>query len=105
MDIRFPPSHDDGPLAYGIEADGNECFYNYFSEKLASWFGIDKPGTIAFWREQAWDKTQIFDDEISSMVDVSDDEMVYLVFRGLCMGWGWSLANESINQIVSGFIE
>jgi hypothetical protein len=107
LDIRFPPSHDDGPLAYGIEADVNDCFYNYFSEELASWFGIDRPGTVAFWREQGWDKTQIFDDETSSMVHVSDDEVIYPVFRGLCMGWGWSLyfANESVNHIVSGFIE
>ena len=44
LDIQFPPSTQPGePLAYGIEADVNDCFYNFFTEELASWFGIRCP--------------------------------------------------------------
>ena len=46
LDLQLEPTHDGSPLAFGIEADVNDCFYNYFTEALASWFGIDRPGTL-----------------------------------------------------------
>ena len=107
LDLQLEPTHDGSPLAFGIEADVNDCFYNYFTEALASWFGIDRPGTLGFWRQQGWMPTQLFDDDLGGFHALSDDTTVYPVFRGLCMGWSWSLffANESVNFIASGRIE
>ena len=53
LDIQFPPAEGNTPLGFGIEADVNDCFYNYFTEELASWFGIDRPGSIQFWGKRA----------------------------------------------------
>ena len=104
LDIQFPPTEGDAPLAFGIEADVNDCFYNYYSEELASWFGIDRPDTVAFWRGSGVSLDSIFDDDAQCFRSVHSDEVVYPVFRGLCMGWAWSLyfANESVNFIVNG---
>merc|ERR1712079_67139 len=82
-----PPAVFWSPLAFGSEADVNDCFYNYFTEALASWFGIDRPGTLGFWRQQGWMPTQLFDDDLGGFHALSDDTTVYPVFRGLCMGW------------------
>lgn len=103
LDVQFPKA-DDGPLAYGIEADVNDCFYNYFTEHLASWFGIDRPNTLAFWKRLGWKSSKLFDESQGCYADFSDDTVMYPVFRGLCMGWSWSLyfANESVAHIVSG---
>ena len=97
----------EGAMAYGIEADVNDCFYNYFTETLASWFGIDRKGTMAFWKQAGWSAQPIFDDEMGGFLEPADDVEVYPVFRGLCMGWSWSLffANESVNFIAHGMIE
>lgn len=107
LDIQFPKTPTDVPIGYGIEADVNDCFYNYYMEELASWFGIDRPGTIEFWRSQGWQHTDIFDDASQQFFNPKDDLMVYPVFRGLCMGWSWSLyfANESVNYIANGMVD
>ena len=103
LDVQFPPA-DNGPLAYGIEADVNDCFYNYFTEHLASWFGIDRPNTLAFWKQRGWKPSKLFDESQGRYVEFSDETVMYPVFRGLCMGWSWSLyfANERVAHIVSG---
>jgi hypothetical protein len=85
----------------------NDCFYNYYMEELASWFGIDRPGSVDFWVKAGWKKCEIFDDLTQQFFHPAYDLMVYPVFRGLCMGWSWSLyfANESVNYIVNGMVE
>ena len=44
MDVQYH-KHGDGPLAFGMEADVSDCFYNFMNEKTASWFGVDVPMT------------------------------------------------------------
>ena len=107
LDIQFPASQPDEPLAYGIEADVNDCFYNFFSEELASWFGIRFPLTVGQWVKAGWKPTDIYDDSTGLFFKPNDDLVVFPVFRGLCMGWSWSLhfANEAVCHIVSGRIE
>ena len=107
LDLQLEPTHNGEPLAFGVEADVNDCFYNYFTESLASWFGIDRKGSIAFWKQAGWGATPLFDDDTGQFHELADDVEVYPVFRGLCMGWSWSLffANESVNFIAHGMIE
>ena len=107
LDIQFGAPVDGSSLAYGIEADVNDCFYNYYTEELASWFGIDRPGTVGFWEAHGWNKTNLFSDESQTFFTPASTLRVFPVFRGLCMGWAWSLyfANESVNYIANGMIE
>ena len=85
----------------------NDCFYNFFSEELASWFGIRFPLTVGQWVKAGWKPTDIYDDSTGLFFKPNDDLVVFPVFRGLCMGWSWSLhfANEAVCHIVSGRIE
>lgn len=86
LDVQFPKA-DDGPLAYGIEADVNDCFYNYFTEHLASWFGIDRPNTLAFWKRLGWKSSKLFDESQGCYADFPDDTVMYPVFdQGLVHG-------------------
>eukprot|EP00438_Fugacium_kawagutii_P022823 Skav218923 [mRNA] locus=scaffold2031:18320:23007:+ [translate_table: standard] len=106
LDIQFG-CDGDKPLAYGIEADVADCFYNYYSEELASWFGLDRPGTIGFWKSSGWNGSPLYDDSTGTFYEPLDSDVVFPVFRGLSMGWAWSLyfANESVNYITAGMVE
>ena len=107
LDMQLEPSRNNEPLAFGLEADVNDCFYNYFTETLASWFGIDRRGSIGFWKQAGWKPTALFDEDTGGFSELTDEVEVYPVFRGLCMGWSWSLyfANESVNFLSHGMIE
>ena len=107
LDMQLPPTLDGSPLAFGIEADVNDCFYNYFTETLASWFGIDRRGSIGFWKSMGWESSPLFDDDLQGFSTFDDTTEVYPVFKGLCMGWSWSLffANESVNFIAGGWVD
>lgn len=104
VDIQFPHTDNGEPLAFGMEADVNDCFYNFVSEELASWFGIDLPLRVGDWVSAGWKIADIFDDATGCYYRPGLDEVVYPVFRGLCMGWSWSLffANEAVAHIVRG---
>ena len=104
VDIQFPPTNNGEPLAFGMEADVNDCFYNFVTEELASWFGIDFPLRVGDWVSAGWNLSKIFDDATGRFYTPDLDLVVYPVFRGLCMGWSWSLffANEAVAHIVRG---
>lgn len=85
LDLQLEPRADGEPMAFGVEADVNDCFYNYFIETLASWFGIDRKGSVAFWKQAGWGATPLFDDDTGQFHVLADDVEVYPV--GLCMGW------------------
>ena len=106
LDLQLPVSRDDLPMAYGIEADVCDCFYNYYCEALASWFGIDMLDSIDNWTNAGWTPTDLFDDHSQCYTRYSGSTNVYPVFRGLCMGWSWSLylANESVAFITGGSV-
>ena len=59
------------------------------------------------WKKLGWGGGPIFSDESQSFFTPADDQILYPVFRGLCMGWAWALflANEAVAFIVSGRIE
>lgn len=107
LGMQLHPTTDGSPLAFGIEADVNDCFYNYFTETLASWFGIERRGSIGFWKSEGWISTPLFDDDLQGFTTLDDNAEVFPVFRGLCMGWSWSLffANESVNFIAGGWVD
>ena len=90
MDVQYH-KHGDGPLAFGVEADVTDCFYNFMNEKTASWFGVDLPMTCGRWKQLGggggpdffgWNPVAFYAiwraDTLPS-------------FRGLCMGWAWAL--------------
>lgn len=106
LDLQLPPTSDGSPMGFGIEADVCDCFYNYYSEQLASWFGIDMLESLGSWVAAGWKETPLFDDELQDFCALERSTPVYPVFRGLCMGWSWSLffANESVAFITSGSI-
>ena len=106
LDIQFPPTDPNEGLAYGIEADVNDCFYNFYVEELASFFSIDFPMSVGDWVAAGWKQSSVFDEGSSQYVQRTTDTVVYPVFRGLCMGWAWSLylANEAVCHIAGGYI-
>ncbi len=106
MDVQYH-KRGDGPLAFGMEADVSDCFYNFINEKTASWFGVDLPMTCGHWKKLGWGGGPVFSDETQSFFTPADDQTLFPVFRGLCMGWAWALflANEAVAFIVSGRIE
>ena len=87
LDVQYH-KHGDGPLAFGMEDDVSDCFYNFMNEKTASWFGVDLPITCERWKQLGWGGGPIFSDETQSFFTPSDDHEILLpVFRELCMGW------------------
>ncbi len=106
LDLQFPKT-DDGPLAFGLEADVSDCFYNYVCEETASWFGIPLRLTAGEWRELGWPGGPIYDDEMKGFFVPEENQPLYPVFRGLCMGWAWALffANEAVAFAVADRIE
>ena len=104
LDIQFEREQGSKPCAFGIEADVADCFYNFFHEPFASWFGVDCPMTRVQWEDAGWKNTRIFSDETQTFFWPSPDEVLFPVFRGLAMGWSWALflANEAVAHIVCG---
>ena len=104
LDIQFDRDMEGKPCAFGIEADVADCFYNFFHEPFASWFGVDCPMTRRQWEEAGWKTTQIFSDETQTFFWPSTEKVLFPVFRGLAMGWSWALflANEAVAHIVCG---
>ena len=106
MDLQFNKNNS-GPIAYGLEADVADCFYNYINPRLASWFGVDLPLKTSEWEELGWKRSSIFSDETQSFFVPEDNTVLYPVFQGLCMGWSWALflANEAVAFAVAGRVE
>ena len=104
LDLQIDEGSGGEPAAFGIEADVNDCFYNFFCEGIASWFGIDAPLTVSQWMELGWKRSAIYSDDSGDFFHPKDDLVVYPVFRGLCMGWSWALyfAQEAVSHIVAG---
>ena len=106
LDLQVPRS-ENHHLGFGIEADVNDCFYNFTNDQTASFFGIDYPMTVAEWAEAGWVKTSLYSDDIGDFFMPDDSLVVYPVFRGLCMGWSWALflAQQAVSHIAAGQIQ
>ena len=104
IDVQFKQPADGGPLAYGLEADVADGFYNYLNPKLASWFGLDCPLTAKEWKDLGWRGGKIFSDEPQCYFTPDDLQILHPVFEGVCMGWSWALflANEAVAFAVAG---
>lgn len=107
LDLQFPMANEGMHCAYGLEADVCDCFYNFVNESTASWFGIDMPLTYDEWIGLGWPGGSIYDDGTGDFFQPRGDQLLFPVFRGLCMGWSWALflANEAVAHITSGRIE
>lgn len=107
LDKQYKCQDDGGPLAYGLEADVSDCFYNYVNPQFGSWFGINVKLTARDWIKLGWERRPIFSDEQQCYFTPSDDITLYPVFEGLCMGWSWALflANEAVAHAVAGRVE
>lgn len=107
LDLQLPPQHTSETCGYGIEADVNDCFYNFTIEPCASFFGVDLPMQVQEWQALGWKLQPIFSDETSSFFVPSQDLIVYPVFRGLCMGWSWALffAQQAVAHIACGQVQ
>lgn len=105
LEMQLDAGSTDNPAAFGMEADVADCFYNFFHEDTASWFGVDFPLTAGQWWDLGWNGSKIFDEGSKQYVGVDRQTVLFPVFRGLCMGWSWALyfANEAVNHIVNGF--
>lgn len=108
-DLQLSDHGGGQPMGYGMEADVQDCFYNFYHEGLASFFGVDVPHTADEWKTLGWNSCPIYDeiDEITGGYRHPDaDTVLFPVFRGLCMGWSWALffANEAVNFIAHGKI-
>ena len=105
LEMQLDAGSTDNSAAFGMEADVADCFYNFFHEGTASWFGVDFPLTAGQWWDLGWNGSKIFDEGLKQYVDVDRQTVLFPVFRGLCMGWSWALylANEAVNHIVNGF--
>ena len=105
-DLQLSDPGNGQSLGYGIEADVQDCFYNFFHEGLASFFGVDLPHTAAEWRNLGWNSCPIYDEASGRYGVPESDTTLFPVFRGLCMGWSWALffANEAVNYIAHGRI-
>eukprot|EP00435_Cladocopium_sp_Y103_P021256 s872_g5.t1 len=106
LDIVLPPQGE-RPQGYGIEADVNDCFYNFINEPTASMFGIDYPMTVKQWVDAGWQRSDLYSDSLQRFYTPGDDLVVYPVFRGLCMGWAWALyfAQQAVSHIACGRVE
>ena len=107
LDLQFSKGAEGQPCAFGLEADVCDCFYNFVNESTASWFGIDLPMSRDEWIRQGWQGGTIYDDASGGFFEPHGDQMLYPVFRGLCMGWSWALflANEAVAHITAGQLE
>lgn len=107
LDVQYPNVAPGEACAVGLEADVSDCFYNYIHEPTASWFGVDLPLTCGEWKRLGWAGGSIYSDETQSFFTPSESQLLYPVFRGLCMGWSWALflANEAVAYAVAGRVE
>ncbi|CAK0791995.1 unnamed protein product, partial [Prorocentrum cordatum] len=86
----------------GNEADVEDCFYNFAVDGLAEWFGFDDPLPAAEIRDTYGINVGAFwDPELSMMVSVEDDMVLYPCMRAMCMGWSWALyfAQEAVSAM------
>ena len=80
---NFHPSAETG--------DVGDCFYNFTVPAACSWFSTGD--SITRREMQAWniEETTIYDDELGHETDLALDEAVFIVFKGVPMGWSWAL--------------
>lgn len=106
LDLQLP-CHQNETAGYGIEADVNDCFYNFTIEPCASFFGIDMPLSVSQWEKLGWVRQPIYSDETGSFFMPRSEQIVFPVFRGLCMGWSWALffAQQAVSFIASGQVQ
>lgn len=85
----------------GSSADLTDGFYQFFSERLASWFSL---GYVCSGEEVGQLLGQpfvaCFDDDTQSFVAAYASSQYAVCFRGLPMGWSWSLyfCNDAISS-------
>ncbi|CAK9057554.1 unnamed protein product [Durusdinium trenchii] len=92
---------DCNQVGWGAELDVADCFYQFEMKQLAKWFGIDDPRKTADWAKAGVDITEVYDEDLETMVLLNDDTVVYPVIGAMPMGWTWALffANETVAAI------
>ena len=95
-------SHSAGSVGWGAEMDVSDCFYQFDLKEMGSWFGIDYPNTMQFWREQGFDIQSVYDEDTSRNVKVDPGVTLFPVISVMPMGWTWALffANETVAHIM-----
>ena len=71
---------------HGASADLKQGFYQLNWEAGASLFGFDFPMPLS-----AFDTDQVYDESLGHYVAMSADTLVFACFKGLPMGWSWSM--------------
>ena len=67
----------------GTEMDVSDCFYQF---ELASWFGIDCPRTVKFWRDHGFDVTGVYEEEIARNISVQEHDVLFPVINVMPTG-------------------
>lgn len=95
------------PLAFGLEADFSDCFYDNVNPQLGSWFGVDLKRSAKEWVDLGLERRPVSSDESHSFYVPEDHVQLHPVFEGLCTGWSWALflANGAVAFPVIGRIE
>lgn len=90
---RFDAGSADEPIVIeGSSADLTDGYYQFYSEKTASWFGLDYVADVQGIRDLLGEApSRIWDDDARSWIDTPTDVPLVATFRGLPMGWSWSL--------------
>ena len=89
---------DSDSSADGLEGDVGDCFYNFQTQKLASWFSTGDWFSVEELSEFGLEVDQIWDDQFQEYTPVGPQETLTACFCGICMGWSWALhfANEIV---------
>lgn len=101
-DLRLEQDDDQSEsLAWGREADVNDCFYRFSIPELAHYFGINHPLSAREWRQHGLEFDTIYDPHLRHDIVVDDDTPLYPCFRAVPMGWNWALflCHEAVLEI------
>ena len=81
-----------GPLAWGQEADVDDCFYRFSIPQLCEYFAIDHPLSKRLWQDLGVS---------CNHHGVADSSLLFPCFKVVPMGWNWALflCNEAVVQI------
>ena len=87
----------------GFSVDLADCFYQFKTERMASYFGLDFTASVSE-IESLFDValTEAHDEIEGGRSEVRPDETLEACFLGMAMGWSWALffCNETISDVM-----
>ena len=100
LDFDQGSSHS---MAWGQEADVDDCFYRFAIPEMTQFFAMDHPLSVEQWVKLGVTVDRVYDSVTKCHFKPSLDATLYPCFKVVPMGWNWALflCHEAVLRIAT----